>query len=347
MVARRVEMPDEVVSHVILACSARKLTSARPHLVRSTRGRFSPPRIHTPHRTDPHKPSLLRSCAARICSVRIRGARALTAHTHRPIHRHPFPRARSQVRFLESSAASVRAAAAVTLIRLGWGIGIGGISETALLILEQSSSSPPPPLGPWRNPPMLAATYCPVALLSTTEKRAFESLRGLTVAAVPLGQRHEIEASHQLLHQSSAQSGLRRSLTTTYRSISNIFGSALGARGSSAADPPAVPRRTQSMTMHGSYSVSTYRPPTLDQQLLEPSAPSAAPLTHAELAQQIVQQAAQHAAQLKLAREDLEGRVRATAFRAATFPLPARHPLFCVPSASCTIRFSAAACTPC
>ena len=40
-------------------------------------------------------------------------------------------------RFLESDSSRVRAAAATTLIRLGWGIGFGAISHVALSMLEQ------------------------------------------------------------------------------------------------------------------------------------------------------------------------------------------------------------------
>lgn len=51
--------------------------------------------------------------------------------------------ARSTItRFLESESSRVRAAAAVTLIRLGWGVGLGSISQVALAILEQMASVP-------------------------------------------------------------------------------------------------------------------------------------------------------------------------------------------------------------
>ena len=44
--------------------------------------------------------------------------------------------------FMESSSSRVRAAAAATLIRLGWGIGLGSVSEVAQAILEQTLGVP-------------------------------------------------------------------------------------------------------------------------------------------------------------------------------------------------------------
>ena len=42
------------------------------------------------------------------------------------------------MRFLESPNSRVRAAAAATIIRLGWGIGYGSVSQVAHAILEDS-----------------------------------------------------------------------------------------------------------------------------------------------------------------------------------------------------------------
>ena len=102
------QIPEEVVAHAILACAARKLSSARPYLVRCL-DHLNPRRQH------PSPLYLLLS----------------------PRPNHVCGYASLQVRLMESHHPQTRAAAAATLIRLGWGVGMGGISVAALYILEQ------------------------------------------------------------------------------------------------------------------------------------------------------------------------------------------------------------------
>ena len=73
----------------------------------------------------PLRTSVNGACDDSGCCILACGLRKLTGARPQLVH------------FLESPAALVRGAAAVTLIRLGWGIGISGVSEAALLLLEQ------------------------------------------------------------------------------------------------------------------------------------------------------------------------------------------------------------------